>query len=130
MLSILLLPNTVAFAKSSSSKGLIQLPSQSTDFPNNDQSVVQVTVATAKKDTIGDYHIKGEIKNLSNDTLQFVKVTAHFIDANNQTVEVTTCCFTYPTDIEPGHTSTIDSFAQKDELSGTPTSYRLSFDWQ
>lgn len=47
-----------------------------------------------------------------------------------QPVGVTTCCYADPSDIEPGHTSTFDSFAQKDEISGTPSSYKISFDWQ
>ena len=73
---------------------------------------------------------RGEIKNLSTDTtLQFVKVTAHLSDESGQPVAVTTCCYADPNDIEQGHTSTFDSFVQKDEISGTPTSYRLSFDW-
>jgi hypothetical protein len=58
--------------------------------------------------------------------LQFVKVTAHLKDESGQLVAVTTCCYADPSDIDSGHTSTFDSFAQKDDISGTPTSYRLS----
>jgi len=112
-----------------SGKGLKQIPSESTDFPGDDPNVVKVDVTTAKKDIIGDYHVKGEIKNLGNDSLNYVQVTAHFYDNNNQTVGLTTCCYANPSDIEPGHTSTFDSFAQKDDMSGTPNSFRLSFDW-
>lgn len=119
-----------AIAKKSGGKSLSQVPSTTTDFPGNDQSAVEVHVTSAKKDIIGAYHVRGEIKNLSNDTLQFVKVTAHLYDASGQPVGVTTCCYADPSDIEPGHTSTFDSFAQKDEISGTPSSYKLSFDWQ
>jgi hypothetical protein len=67
---------------------------------------------------------------VGNDTLQFVKVTAHLSDANNQTVGVTTCCYASPHDIEPGHTATFNSFVRSNEISGTPSSYRLSFDWR
>lgn len=88
---------------------------------------IQVTVA--KKDTIGDYHVKGSIKNLGETTLQFVRVTGHFLNDNNQTVGVTSCCYTEPTDIEAGHMGTFDSFVGKEDLLETPTSFRLSFDW-
>jgi hypothetical protein len=111
--------------------GFAQIPSVTTDFPDNDKNAIEVHVTSANKDSIGSYHVRGEIKNLSNDTtLQFVKVTAHLNDESGQPVAVTTCCYADPNDIEPGHTSTFDSFAQKDEISGTPTSYRLSFDWR
>jgi hypothetical protein len=115
----------------SKSKGSLQhIASVATDFPNDDPNTVEVHVTSAKEDSIGAYHVRGEIKNLSNDTLSNVKVTGHFSNTSGQPVAVTTCCYTTPTDIDPGHTSTFDSFSQKDELSGTPTSYRLSFDWR
>jgi hypothetical protein len=116
--------------KGSKHGGLIQVPSVATDFPGNDQSAIEVHVTSAKKDIIGDYHIVGEIKNLNKDTLQFVQVTGHLYDASGQPIGVTTCCYATPTDIEPGHTSTFDSFAQKDHISGKPTAFRLSYDWQ
>ena len=59
-----------------------------------------------------------------------MKVTAHFYDSENQPIGATSCCYADPTDIEPGHTSTFDSFAMKGDLSVIPSSYRLSFDWQ
>jgi hypothetical protein len=111
--------------------GLAQIPSVATDFPGNAKNAIEVHVTSAKKDSKGSYHIRGEIKNLSTDTtLQFVKVTAHLNDERGQPIAVTTCCYADPSDIEPGLTSTFDSFAQKDETSGKPTSYRLSFDWR
>ncbi|MBC8157062.1 hypothetical protein H7X64_02730 [Armatimonadetes bacterium] len=102
---------------------LKQIPSEATDFPGNNQEAVEIQVTVAKKDTIGDYHMKGET------TLQFVRVTGHFLNDNNQTVGVTSCCYTEPTDIESGHTGTFDSFVGKEDLSETPNSFRLSFDW-
>jgi hypothetical protein len=110
-------------------KGLKQIPSEPTDFPGDDANAVKVDVATAKKDIIGSYHVTGEIKNLGASALALVQVTAHFYDDNNQTVGITTCCYANPSDIEPGHTSTFDSFAMKDQMSGTPKSFRLSFNW-
>ena len=112
-----------------SGSGLKQIPSEPTDFPNDNSSAIKVDVTTAKKDIIGAYHVKGEIKNLGQDSLNYVQVIAHFYDSANQTVGVTSCCYANPTDIEPGHTATFDSFATKDDMSGTPKSYRLSFEW-
>jgi hypothetical protein len=117
-------------SRSSSRKSLTQTPSEPTDFPGNDQNVVKASVTSAKKDIIGDYHVRGDITNISNDTLQGVQVVAHFYDASGQPVGSTTCCYTTPSDIEPGHTSTFDSFITSDAISGTPSSYRLSFDWR
>jgi hypothetical protein len=112
------------------SSSLAQIPSEKTDFPNDNSSPVEVNVISAKKDIIGSYHVRGEIRNVGNDTLQFVKVTAHFYDADNQPVGATSCCYADPSNIEAGHTSVFDSFAMKDTLSAIPSSYRLSFDWR
>jgi hypothetical protein len=40
----------------------MQLASEPTDFSNDDQNASQLTVITAKKDIIGSYHVRGEIK--------------------------------------------------------------------
>jgi hypothetical protein len=119
-------------SSSSGSKGggLTQIPSENTDFPKDDPSQVEVHVTSAKKDIIGDFHVRGDVKNLGNDTLQFVKVTVHFFDAANQPIGNTGCCYTDPDSIEPGHTSTFDRFTTKDEMSAKPSSYRISLDWQ
>jgi len=61
--------------------------------------------------------------------LNFVKVTVHFYDAKGQVIADSSCCYTDPTNIDPGHTSTFDSFAVANEISGEPVSYRLSYDW-
>jgi hypothetical protein len=128
------LGNTLSSASDEGSttagSSLTQIPSEKTDFPSDDSSPVEVNVISAKKDIIGSYHVRGEIRNVGNDTLQFVKVTAHFYDADNQPVGATSCCYADPSNIEAGHTSTFDSFAMKDTLSTAPSSYRLSFDWQ
>jgi hypothetical protein len=113
----------------SSSFELTQIPSKATDFPGNDQSKIQVHITSAKKDIIGSYHVMGELTNNGNSTIHNVMVTAHFYDANNGLVGVSTCCYTTPISIEPGHTATFDSFVQKSDYSGTPVSFRLSYDW-
>jgi hypothetical protein len=128
---ILLSSNVILFApvETIATSNLKQIPSEATDFPGNNQDAVEIQVTVAKKDTIDDYHVKGSIKNLGETTLQFVRVTGHFLNDNNQTVGVTSCCYTEPTDIKAGHTGTFNSFVGKEDLSETPTSFRLSFDW-
>lgn len=113
----------------SSRRGLVQIPSNATDFPNNDANVIQVHVTSAKKDIIGSYHVTGEITNKGNDTLSTVLVTVHFYDARGNLVADSTCCYTTPTDIAPSHTATFDSFVMSNQISGTPANYRLSYDW-
>ena len=92
--------------------------------------ICEQKVFNAKKDSIGTYHVRGEIKNVGEDELQYVQVTAHFYDTDGNPIGVTSCCYTQPDSIESGHTATFDSFADKDELSGKPSSFRLSFDWE
>jgi hypothetical protein len=120
---------SASLSTGSSDRGLVQIPSNATDFPNNDPTVIKVQVTSAKKDIIGDYHIVGEITNTGNDTLSFVQVTVHLYDAGNQLIGDSTCCYTTPTNIDAGHTSTFDSFVTSDHINGTPVSFRLSYDW-
>ena len=110
-------------------KNLKQIPSEPTDFPGDDPNLVKVDVVTAKKDPFGGYNVRGEIKNLGDTELTSVQVTVHFYDDNNQTVGITPHCFADPSSIEPGHTSTFETFSMKDDMSGTPKSFRISFDW-
>jgi hypothetical protein len=60
-------------SSSSRGNGLTQIPSENTDFLGDDPSQVEVHVTSAKKDIVGAYHVRGDVKNLGNDTLQFVK---------------------------------------------------------
>jgi hypothetical protein len=117
-------------SNSKHSSGLSQIPSTANDFPSNDAAAIEVHVTSAKKDIIGSYHVKGEITNTGTDALKFVRVTAHFYDGSGQLVASSTCCYTTPSDIDAGRTATFDSFVQSADISGKPTSYRLSFDWQ
>jgi hypothetical protein len=89
----------------------------------------QAHVTSANKDTTGSYHVRGEITNNGNTTLNSVMVTVHFYGANGQLVADSLCCYTSPINIDAGHTATFDSFAMANEISGEPVSYRLSYDW-
>jgi hypothetical protein len=86
-------------------------------------------VTSANKDIAGSYHVRDEITNNCNTTLNSVMVTIHFYGANGQLVADSLCCFTTPINIDPSHTATFDSFAMANEISGEPVSYRLSYDW-
>ena len=46
---------------------------------------------------------------------------------SNTTLD-SSCCYTDPINIDPGHTSTFDSFDMASDISGRPVSYRLSFE--
>lgn len=105
------------------------MPSNATDYPGNDPSVIQVHVTSAKKDIIGSYHVTGEITYKGNDTLNSVLVTVHFYDASGNLVAASTRCYTTPSNIDPGHTATYDIFVMSNEISAKPVSYRLSHDW-
>lgn len=114
---------------SNNDNGIKQLPSRSTDFPHDDQNALDIEFAKSTNDNIDNYHVKGSIKNIGPDTLTYVKVTAHFYDKNNNPIGVTTCCYADPSNIEPGHTSSFDSFVSADDMNGNPKFFRLSFDW-
>jgi hypothetical protein len=53
--------NYFAIAKKSST--LKQLPSEATDFPNNDASVLQIHTFRSVQDSVVQYHISGEVVN-------------------------------------------------------------------
>lgn len=92
---------------------------------------VELVVTTANQDsTTGSYHVRGTIKNLGENNLEYVSVTGIFYENDNKTVGVSTCCYTDPNTIEPGRTASFDSFAQEEEVSSTPTSFRVSLDWE
>lgn len=117
------------FTAKSSGNDLKQIPSEPKDFPSENPNVVSVEVGTAKKDVVGSYEIAGKIKNLSENALTFLNVTVIFYDDNNNIVGITRSYDIYPSDIKPGGTSIFEIFAMKEEMSATPKSFRLSFDW-
>jgi hypothetical protein len=127
--SSIILSNPPAYAKSGGGGGLKQIPSLTTDYPDNNPNAIEAKTFKASKDIVNFYHVKGEIKNIGNDTLDFVHITAHLFDSNNQPVG-TTDGYTDPSSLDPGHSGTFDALVDAKELSGKPTSYRLSFDWQ
>lgn len=109
---------------------ITQIPSEPTDYPGNNDDSLQMLFSKATIRDNDSVHVIGSLKNVGQQTLQGVEVTAHFFDADNNTVGVTTCCYADPSDIEPGHTSAFDSFSNSEQMAGEPTYYRLSFDWR
>jgi parallel beta-helix repeat protein len=124
--------NNISLANASPElqNNLIQIPSEATDFPGNNQQAIEILFTKASKSGNGDYHVKGSIKNIGENTLGTVKVTAQFFDQDNKTIGITTCCNASPSDIEPGHTSSFDSFASTNDMVGIPKYYKMSFDWK
>jgi len=64
--------------------GLIQ--SRTTDYPNNNPTVIQIQVVNIFRDSDGYYHVQGEITNMGNNTISDVLVTAHFYNSYYQLV--------------------------------------------
>lgn len=124
--------NSIPLANASpgSQNNITQIPSEATDFPGNNQQAIEILFTKASKSDNGDYHVKGSIKNIGENTLGAVKVTAQFFDENNKTIGITTCCNASPSDMEPGHTSSFDSFASINDMVGIPKYYKMSFDWK
>ena len=127
--SILVIHLSPVYASTESAE-ITQIPSEPTDYPGNNQEVLQILFSKASISDNDSVHVVGSIKNVGEQTLQSVEVTAHFFDDDNNTVGVTTCCYADPSDIEPGHTSAFDSFSSSEQMAGEPTYYRLSFDWR
>jgi hypothetical protein len=57
----------------------------------------------------------GEITNNGNSPIHNVMVTVHLYDGNSGLVGISTCCYTVPININPGHTATFDSFVISDQ---------------
>lgn len=132
ILLLILFVSSANFSKTNATTELndiIQIPSEPTDFPGNNQDVLEILFAKATINNIDDVHVIGSIKNIGEDTLTYVDVTAHFFDENNEPIGITSCCFAEPEDIESGHTSTFDSFGNLQEMNGQPKYFRLSFEW-
>ena len=117
-------PINVIAKKSSTLK---QLPSKPTDFPGNDPSVLQIHAFKSVQDSVGQYHIRGEVVNLSNKTLLYPKVSAILFDKSDSPVGSAKPWFVSGLKLIPNSSGTFDLVVGQNELSGKPTSYRLSF---
>jgi hypothetical protein len=114
-------------SSSSPSGGLTQIASNNTDFPNNDVKTLQVHVTSAKKDSVGYWHVVGEVTNVGNSSISSVQITAHFYSGGQLIGDA--LGYTSPINLDPGHTGTFDALQSADQINGSPDSFRLSFDW-
>ena len=117
--------NVTIFAKKS--QILKQLPSEAADFPGNDPGVLQIHTFKSIQDSVGQYHIRGEVVNLSNKTLLYPKVSAILFDKNDSPVGSAKPWFVSGLKLIPSGSGTFDLVVGQNELSAKPASYRLSF---
>jgi hypothetical protein len=85
-------------------------------------------MTSARQNFFGNYELTGELTNVGNLTLQFVQVTAHLYDSSGNLVGDATG-YTSPSNLDPGHTGTINIFTSQNTIAGTPSGFRLSYDW-
>ncbi|MGC2385416.1 MAG: hypothetical protein WA631_20165 [Nitrososphaeraceae archaeon] len=88
---------------------------------------MQIHTFKALQDSIGQYHIRGEVLNISNKTLLSPKVSAFLFDKNDAPVSSAKPWFVSGLKLTPNSSGTFDLIVGRNELSGKPVSYRLSF---
>lgn len=96
---------------------LKQLPSEATDFPNNDASVLEVHAFKSVQDSVGQYHIRGEVVNLSNKTLLYPKVSAILFDKNDSPVGSAKPWFVSGLELIPNGSGTFDLVVGPNDLT-------------
>jgi hypothetical protein len=112
---------------------IIMLPSNASDFANNDPKTLSLDfVNPIGPDIIGNYYIKGEVVNNGNTTMQSLKITAHWYDSTHKLIGVT---FGYPDNVlqplDSGKRATFTILADgHSDLLGKPKFVELSYDWQ
>ena len=111
---------------------IIMLPSNASDFANNDPKTLTLDfVNPTVPDIIGKYYIKGEVVNNGNTTMQSLKITAHWYDLTHKLIGVT---FGYTDGLQPPDTGKRATFTilgdGHSDLLGKPKFVELSYDWQ
>jgi hypothetical protein len=115
------------------SDSIIMLPSNASDFANNDPKTLTLDfVNPTGPDSIGNYYIKGEVVNNGIATIQNLKITAHWYDSTHKLIGVT---FGYPDSVlqplNSGKRTTFTILADgPTDLIGKPKFVELSYDWQ
>ena len=102
--------------------GLVMTPSKITDYPNNYAKAIQVQVANAYRDSIGYYHVQGDVTNMGTSTISSIQVTVHFYNSNNQLIGDADG-YTNPSNLDSGHTGTFDVLT--DQINDLPAIFRL-----
>jgi hypothetical protein len=111
---------------------IIMLPSNASDFANNDPKTLMLDfVNPTGPDIIGNYYIKGEVVNNGNATIQNLKITAHWYDSTHKLIGVT---YGYTDSLQPLNTGKRATFTilgdGHSDLLGKPKFVELSYDWQ
>ena len=81
---------------------------------------LNLSVGKGYQDSIGNYHLVGEVSNIGNNATRFVKVSSIFFDANNKVIDAVTT-YTNPSDLQPGQKAPFDL------LSISPNSKEIKF---
>jgi hypothetical protein len=114
----------------SNSKGnLQQIASGVSDFSNSKPGTIGITFIKTSKDIAGWYHVKGEIRNNSPDTLTSLNIKTHWYDAGMNIVGITASGYTDPLNVESGRTATFDALQDPNDFTDKPKFYKLSYDW-
>lgn len=108
---------------------LQQIASGVSDFSNSNPGTIGITFIKTSKDIAGWYHVKGEIRNNSPDTLTSLNIKTHWYDAGMNIVGITASGYTDPLNVESGRTATFDALQDPNDFTDKPKFYKLSYDW-
>lgn len=108
---------------------LQQIASGVSDFSNSNPGTIGLTFIKTSKDIAGWYHVKGEIRNNSPDTLTSLNIKTHWYDAGMNIVGITASGYTDPLNVESGRTATFDALQDPNDFTDKPKFYKLSYDW-
>jgi len=81
---------------------------------------LNISTGQGYSDSIGNYHLVGEVANQGSNTTRFVKVSGIFFDANKRVVDVATT-YTTPSDLRTGQKAPFDL------LSLSPNANKIKF---
>lgn len=124
-----LLARSHASAISNSGPNLKQIPSDASDFTNHNDRAIKVLFVNVYKNGIGNWHMIGQIQNMGNETLNFIRPHAQLVDANGIVVGLING-FTRNHNLPPGESSEIGGVALQQSVTGTPVSFKLGFEWK
>jgi hypothetical protein len=105
---------------------IVHLVYQRQYIAGNNAKAIQVQVANAYSDSIGYFHVLGEVTNMGTSTLSYAQVTVHFYDSNSRLIGYANG-YTSPSNLDAGHTGTFD--VSTDQINGFPAIFRLTYDW-
>lgn len=106
------------------------IPSELTDFPNNDSSLLHVRPYKPVQDAEGMYHLRGEVTNISNQTLIKTKVSAILFDDKEMIIGSAKPWYVGGgLNMKPLNEGSFDLVIHPDDLSGKINSYKLLFSY-